>query len=191
MQANPGIYLALLHYPMQNKNQDIITTSVTNLDLHDIARVVRTYNLAGFYMVHPSSSQRSLLQRILDFWQIGHGGGYNPDRCEAFRLVEIQTSLESVLQSIEDKEGRRPLTVATDARHYPNSIGYQQMRAQMEAGEQPFLLLFGTGWGMAAEVIKGCDFVLDPVAPQSDYNHLSVRSAVAIIVDRLRGEKWF
>jgi len=35
------VYIALLHYPMYNKRMDIITTSVTNLDLHDIARVAR------------------------------------------------------------------------------------------------------------------------------------------------------
>jgi hypothetical protein len=48
------IYLALLHYPMYNKRGEIITTSITNLDLHDISRAARTYGAEGFFVVHPS-----------------------------------------------------------------------------------------------------------------------------------------
>lgn len=191
MQAKPGIYLGLLHYPMYNKNQEIITTSVTNLDLHDIARVARTYGLEGFFVVHPAASQRELLARILDFWQKGYGGLYNPDRCEAFNRVAISSSLEGVIASIEEREGLRPLTVATDARPYPQSLGYACLKEQLKNRERPYLLLFGTGWGMAGELVRGCDYILHPVALQSDYNHLSVRSAVAIIIDRLMGEEWF
>lgn len=191
MQANPGMYLALLHYPMYNKNREIITTSVTNLDLHDISRVVRTYDLAGFYVVHPASGQRELIARITEFWQEGCGGGYNPDRCEAFHRLRIESSLEQTLQSINAREGARPLIVATDARRYENSVSFKELRQRLETGEQPVLLLFGTGWGISAEVMRSCDLILEPVAPQSDYNHLSVRSAAAIIVDRLRGENWF
>jgi len=36
-----------------------------------------------------------------------------------------------------------------------------------------------------------CDYILEPVSGASDYNHLSVRSAVSIIMDRLLGEFWF
>ena len=40
------IYLALLHYPVYDKGHKVVTTSITNMDIHDIARSARTYNLA-------------------------------------------------------------------------------------------------------------------------------------------------
>ena len=39
--------------------------------------------------------------------------------------------------------------------------------------------------------MQDCDYILEPVQAGSDYNHLSVRSAVSIILDRLLGECWF
>ena len=51
------------------------------------------------------------------------------------------------------------------------------------------LLVFGTGWGLAGEVIAGADALLEPVRAReaTGYNHLSVRAACAILLDRLRG----
>jgi len=39
------IYTALIHYPVLGRDGRIITTAVTNLDIHDIARSSRTYNI--------------------------------------------------------------------------------------------------------------------------------------------------
>jgi hypothetical protein len=47
------------------------------------------------------------------------------------------------------------------------------------------LLLFGTGWGLADEVLEAADALLPPLAGPSGYNHLSVRAAAAIVLDRL------
>ncbi|SVE60327.1 uncharacterized protein METZ01_LOCUS513181, partial [marine metagenome] len=33
------VHLALVHYPVYNKNGETITSSVTTLDVHDILRV--------------------------------------------------------------------------------------------------------------------------------------------------------
>jgi hypothetical protein len=33
-----AVYLALLHYPVYDKNHQVVTTAVTNMDIHDIAR---------------------------------------------------------------------------------------------------------------------------------------------------------
>ena len=52
---------------------------------------------------------------------------------------------------------------------------------------QPYLLIFGTGWGLTETVFSRADVVLEPVRGPGSYNHLSVRSAVAIILDRLFG----
>ena len=185
------VYLALLHYPIYNKRMDIITTSITNLDLHDIARAARTYDVEGFYVVHPSASQQKLIGEILAYWQEGYGGLYNSDRQEAFRLLKLAEDLGTVIEAITRETGRRVCTVATDAHHYPEAISYRQLKAEVCDDDRVFLLLFGTGWGIAQEAMDQCEYVLEPVSGASDYNHLSVRSAVSIILDRLLGEFWF
>jgi len=49
-------------------------------------------------------------------------------------------------------------------------------------------VLFGTGWGLDEAVFKEADYFLDPIEADTGYNHLSVRSAAAIILDRLVGK---
>jgi len=195
---NPGnpvrksrVYLALLHSPMYNKRMERITTSVTNLDLHDIARSSRTYDVDGFIIVHPSESQRRLVEDILSYWQEGYGGVYNPDRREAFSGLRLVPTLEEAMAQLESETGRAVKTVATDARLYPNSISYARLKAMIRDDQDTYLILFGTGWGMVAELMNRCDYILEPLEAERTYNHLSVRSAVAIILDRLLGESWF
>ena len=50
---------------------------------------------------------------------------------------------------------------------------------------RPLLLLLGTGWGLADHLIPSVTHVLTPIEGGSDWNHLSVRSAGAILLDRL------
>ncbi len=176
---------------MYNKRRDVVTTSVTNLDLHDIARVARTYNVEGFYVVHPSPNQQQLIGDILSYWQEGYGGSYNPDRREAFEILHQVENLAQVVTEIETATASKVLTVATDARRYSNTVSYRWLKEQIFTGDQVYLLLFGTGWGMERTLMEQCDYILEPIAPDSDYNHLSVRSAVSIILDRLLGEFWF
>ncbi|WP_083454056.1 RNA methyltransferase [Syntrophomonas palmitatica] len=184
-------YIALLHHPMYNKRMDIVSTSVTNLDLHDISRAARTYDVDGFYVVHPSLSQQGLINDILAYWREGYGGTYNPDRKEAFSLLRLASNLDEVKDMLRGETQNQVLTVATDARVYPGQIPYRQMRRIINEEEKTILVLFGTGWGMQAELIQDCDYILEPVESERDYNHLSVRSAVSIILDRLLGENWF
>lgn len=185
------VYIALLHYPMYNKRMDVVTTSITNLDIHDIARAARSYETEGFYIIHPSGSQQKLIRDILAYWQEGYGGTYNADRKEAFSILHPATSLEEVIKSIEEQTGGKVHTIATDARTYPNSISYRELKTKIFDDDEVYLLLFGTGWGMEQSLMNSCDYILEPIAPDSDYNHLSVRSAVSIILDRLLGEFWF
>jgi hypothetical protein len=49
------------------------------------------------------------------------------------------------------------------------------------------MVMFGTAWGLDKEVVDQADFILDPVEGGTNYNHLSVRTAAAIILDRLVG----
>lgn len=181
------IYLALIHAPVYNKNMETVATSITNLDLHDIARCSATYGLRRYYVVHPAEAQRKLAARIMGFWQEGYGAEYNPDRQEAFARVKISENLAEVLAEIKNEHGIAPIKVATDARKYSNTVSYKQLRKDIETSETPVLLLFGTGWGLLKEDVENMDRILEPIYGPTDYNHLSVRSAVAIILDRLCG----
>jgi len=181
-----NFYLALIHHPVYDKNGAIIASAVSNLDLHDISRAAKTYGVRAFYIVTPLEDQRKLVERIVSHWTEGVGGDYNPDRRDALELIRVAAALEDVKEEIARNGGGLPATVATDAKPHPRNISYEQMR-EMIRGEHPHLLLFGTAWGMTPEYIHQSDHVLAPIMGLSGYNHLSVRSAVAIVLDRLFG----
>lgn len=179
--------LALVHYPVCNKNKEIIGSAVTNLDLHDIARAAATYGADTYYVVTPYADQRRLVEEIIEHWQSGHGAGYNPDRQMAFSKVRVVESLPALYETVREKWGHKPLTLATTAVNQPACLGYGEIRQRLAAGEE-MLILFGTGWGLAPEVLRQVDEVLPPLGGKTGYNHLAVRSAVSIILDRLLGD---
>ncbi|MBM7867062.1 RNA methyltransferase [Heliobacterium gestii] len=185
------LYIGLVHHPVYNKRMDVIATSVTNLDLHDISRSATTYDVAGYFVIHPHQAQQRLVGEILRYWMEGYGAEYNPDRKEALERLKVTATLEEAMTAIEEKEGRRPKVITTDARIYDHSVGYRQMREKFVTEEGPWLLLFGTGFGMEREMMTKADYILYPVWGRGPYNHLSVRAAAAIILDRLLGEPWF
>ena len=180
----PNLYVALTHYPVINKRGDIIASALTNLDIHDISRAAKTYGVKRFYVVTPLSDQRVLAKKIIAHWTGGAGAVYNPDRRSAFELTKVKDSIKDVVKDIEDIENRFPKTISTCARRYPTSIGYPELR-DILAGGLPHLLIFGTAWGLAESVISEANFLLEWITGATDYNHLSVRSAVSIILDRL------
>lgn len=182
------LYIALVHYPVLDPKGHVIATSVTNLDIHDIARLSRTYNVKGYYIVQPGAEQKELTERLVNYWSMGHGSKVNPDRKAALSLVSVVDSLEDVESAIENLEGNRPLWVGTSAKIRPNIVGYDELRDVMEREDRSFLLVFGTGHGMTSEIMDRMDYVLKPIVGRGEYNHLSVRSAVSIILDRLIGE---
>mgnify|MGYP000853071303 CR=1 FL=1 len=187
-----NIFVGLVHYPIYNKNMETITTSITNLDIHDIARCVMTFQAERYYLIHPLPAQHQLAQEILDYWQKGYGAVYNSDRKTALDRILLKDSIKEVREDIQKATGRPVSTIVTDARAYPQTISYAKMRTILEReDDRNFLLLFGTGWGIIREVMESADYVLEPVYGRGAYNHLSVRSAVAIILDRLLGEKWW
>jgi len=169
-----------------NKVGEIVTSSVTTLDVHDISRICRTYSLGSFYVVTPLKTQQELVARLIDHWVKGFGAEYNPTRKESLLKTVVKNSLADVVADIEARRGARPFTVVTGARRHPGSIGYRELAAKF--GEGHHLLLFGTGWGLEKSVMKDADHVLMPIAGAGDYNHLPVRAAVAIILDRLLGQ---
>ena len=181
-----NLYLALVHHPVYNKNGEVIASAVSNLDLHDISRAAKTYGVRAFYVVTPLSDQRELVRRIVSHWTEGVGAAYNPDRRDALRLLRIVESLEAALDEISASGLGRPVTVATDARPYTGSISYKKLFKRLKS-QGPFLLMFGTAWGLTKEFIEEADYVLAPIKGPTIYNHLSVRSAAAIVLDRLFG----
>jgi hypothetical protein len=183
----PNLHLALVHHPVVNKSGDVIAAAVTNLDLHDIARAARTYAVGSLYVVTPLDDQRQLVERVLDHWLRGAGAVYNPKRRQALELIRIRETLEGVIEDIRiANAGTPPKTIVTSARNSRSSISYGRLRRLLQE-DRPYLLIFGTAWGLAQSVISGADYMLAPVMGNMDYNHLSVRSAAAIILDRLVG----
>ena len=184
-RSSSPVYVALVHYPVYNKNRRVVRTCLTPLDLHDISRACRTYGVRAFYFINPMRSQRELGRMIFDHWHTGWGARYNPNRKEAISLIRIEPDLEGTRKAIEKEWGSPPKTVATSARMKRADLDYPEMRARIREGEEAFLLLFGTGWGLLEEDIEAADYRLFPIRGLGDFNHLSVRSAVSIILDRI------
>ena len=178
--------IALIHYPVVNKNGETIGSAVTNLDIHDIARAARTFGAAAYFVVTPYADQRRLVDEITGHWRQGYGASYNPARKDALSLVRVADDLAAVVKAMSDECGQPPFVVATSAKKNAASVSYQALRQKIAAG-QPTLLLFGTAHGLAPEVIAAADALLPPIYGASEYNHLSVRSAASIILDRLLG----
>ena len=176
----------LIHHPVMDKNGQAIAAAVTAMDLHDIARAAKTYGTGAFYVVTPLVDQQDLVRRIIDHWVSGAGALYNPDRKAALALIRLQPSLSAVIAELEQRHGTRPATVVTSARMVDSNLTYPGL-CELSANGRPLLLLFGTAWGLAPEVLQQADYRLAPIEGAGAYNHLAVRSAVAIILDRMVG----
>jgi hypothetical protein len=190
------VYVALLHYPVYDKNYRIVATSITNYDIHDISRVAATYALGGYFMVTPLLSQQELCRRIIRHWVEGFGSQYNQTRQEAFSATELAGSLQEVLECLRERHQSPPKVIMTSAResvaqecHKP-VLQFPAARQELADNRTvPYVLVFGTGYGVEDQSIREfSDCILEPVYGNSGYNHLSVRSAAAIIIDRLFGQ---
>ncbi len=181
------LFLALLHYPVLNRKGDTIASAITNLDLHDLARSCRTYGVPACYIVTPLKDQQALANRITAHWIEGIGGEILPERREAVKLLKVVESLSSAVQDITRRSGQTPFLWATTAKNGEGAIPHRGARRLLESESRPFLLLFGTGWGLAPEIFDTVDAVLEPIPGVNGYNHLPVRAAASIMLDRLLG----
>jgi len=181
------LFVALLHHPVLDRNGRVVTSAITSLDLHDIARAARTYGVRGFYVVHPIVEQRDFALRVLDHWRLDYGRLYDSRRREALDLAEIVETLDDAIAAAERIAGTRPRLVYTSAR-VENGISFAELRRVREsAAEPPLMLMLGTGFGLAPAILERADLVLAPIHGPGSYNHLSVRAAAGIILDRLCG----
>jgi tRNA (guanine37-N1)-methyltransferase len=184
-RSGRNMHLGLVHGPVVLKDGKVGTVSLTNLDVHDIARVSRTYGLGGFEVVSPLRDQLTLAGRIVDHWRTGPGSRANPDRGEALSLVRLHEGLDAALAAVAADHGREAALVATSAKG-PATLSFAAAREMIRA--RPVLVVLGTGHGLAEEVLARAEGVLPPLRPFSDYNHLSVRAAAGILTDRLLGD---
>jgi hypothetical protein len=181
------LFVALIHYPVLNRNGQIVTSAITSLDLHDIARSARTYGVRAMYVVHPVAEQREFASRVLDHWRLDYGRLYDSRRREALDLVEVVENLEAALAAVRTLAKAAPLLVFTSAK-VSGATSYGELRSKVEnSAGPPIMLMFGTGFGLAPVMCERADLILEAVRGPGEYNHLSVRAAAGIILDRLAG----
>ena len=181
------VAIALVHAPVLARDQSETVSTVTNLDIHDIARSAKTYGVSDYFIVHPVAAQRDLVARIVTHWKTGSSGERIPTRGPALDLVRTLPALLDVYDALG---GRANVTAwATAAREHGATITFAEARALVSRGDphdaRPILILFGTSWGLPARIVESCDAALAPIQKDASYNHLSVRAACAIALDRL------
>lgn len=184
---NASVYSALVHYPIRGPREETIATAITNIDVHDISRSSTTFGLAGFFVVSPITAQRALVDRIVTHWTKGAGGARIPARAKALSITQTCRSLADVRNAICKAEGQLPRVIVTAAN--PGDAlsvrTFAEERATLRETRVPSLIVFGTGHGLATEVLDEADVLLEPIRGVGNYNHLSVRAAAAIVFDRL------
>lgn len=187
------VYVALLHYPVYNRKGEVVTSAVTNLDIHDIARLAKTYSLAAYFIVTPDAEQAELVKKICSHWLEGYGSSYNYDRGSALSLVNVVKDLKSATDCIEKEQGKRPNLLATTALEKDSSkekfLSFAKAKEAIECDDSSHLIILGTGWGLDENLLVEADHILEPVKGPGNYNHLSVRTAAAIVIDRLLGNR--
>jgi hypothetical protein len=180
--------IVLVHHPVLDGRGGVVMSAITSLDVHDLARSARTFGASDYFLVHPIAVQRELVETILKHWIEGSSGRRIPARKEALALVRTAPSLDAVYDALG---GRAAIEVwSTGAKLAEGTIDMPEARARVERDGPPIALLFGTAWGLAPEVHAAADARLAPIVGiRAEYNHLSVRSACAIYLDRLLGAR--
>ncbi|MEA2104990.1 MAG: RNA methyltransferase [Candidatus Cloacimonadota bacterium] len=179
-----NLFLGLVHYPVYNKHNETVSTSITNLDVHDISRTCLTYGVKQFFIINPQDSQRQIFFRLKKFWDTDIAKEYNISRFNAFNIIKFSDSIEEATKLIKMEFKTNPILITTSARSFKNTVNSDNIKNILQL-DSPKLILFGTAHGLTEDVIEKSDFLLEKISGVSEYNHLSVRSAVAITLDRL------
>ncbi len=183
-----GAYVMEVHYPVLDKRGEKSSTAITGMDIHDIARACRTYGIKKYLLVTPLAQQREMAKKIIGHWTEGWGAAYNPDRKEAFSTVKIFASVPKAFEWVREREKKEPYKIATTAKNQQGASHWLTLKRNILLGDHSPILIFGTGWGLHDEVLAAADAVMTPITGGTDgWNHLSVRSAVSITLDRFFG----
>jgi len=172
-----SLSIALVHHPVLDAKGAVGTSTLTTMDVHDLARSARTYGCESFYVVHPIEAQRTLAARIVDHWTYGSSAKRIPDRKDALAIVKVVARLEDAAPGAE--------RWVTAAQAQDDATSWSEARTRLRGEGPPVLLVFGTSWGLAPEVLSTAAVRLDPILGRGPWNHLSVRAACAIALDRL------
>src|SRR5262249_15158094 len=142
------VAIALVHHPVVDRAGAVITTAITNMDLHDLARSACTYGVTDVFVVHPVAAQRELATRVKEHWVGGSGARRIPTREPALSLLRIVASLDEAYEALG---GRRAIDVwvTTANGEGRESTSFRVARKRL-LGEGTTLVLFGTGWGLSA-----------------------------------------
>jgi hypothetical protein len=181
-----SVSLAIIHHPVLDKRGDIVSTSINNLEIHDVARSCMTFGVDLCYIVNPLARQRAIAGALIGHWRNGYGRQYNPDRAEALQKICMKESMADMMSGFE---GLSPVLIGTSSRRRDVSIRYSELTTWIKSDPRPFVLLFGTGWGLPSDIVDSCERTLLPIKGPGEYNHLSLRVAIGIILDRLFGER--
>ena len=183
-----GTYVMEVHYPVLNKRGEKSSTAITGMDLHDIARACRTYGIKKYLLVTPIAQQREMAKKIASHWTEGWGSTYNPDRKEAFERLKIFASVGRALGWVREKEKTEPYKIATTAKNHEGATHWLSLKREIFMRDLSPVFIFGTGWGLHEDILNMADAVMTPITGGVDsWNHLSVRSAVSVTLDRFFG----
>ncbi len=177
----PQLTLALVHHPVCNRLGEEITSTVDHFDVMDGSRLALTYAVRRLFVVNHVPAQQALVERL-----IRHGTAAN-ERDQArgeFGRTAWAPDLDAVIAEHVRELGVRPTVVVTSATSAPGELGFVALRERLHGGE-PILLVLGKAWGLAPRMLAAADHRLAPIDAGTGFNHLSVRSAMAILVDRL------
>ena len=76
------------------------------------------------------------------------------------------------------------------AADHPGAQHWLSLKREIFRKDLSPVFIFGTGWGLHPEVLDKADAVMTPITGGDDgWNHLSVRSAVSITLDRFYGRR--
>jgi hypothetical protein len=178
-----SLSIALVHHPVLDAKGCVGTSTLTTLDVHDLARSARTYGCDALYIVHPIEAQQALAHRVVEHWTHGSSAKRIPDRKDALAIVRVVATLEDARRAC----GEGAELWSTAARALDRSTSWGTARDVLAGDGPPVLLVFGTSWGLAQEAIDGSKVLLEPIRGSGEWNHLSVRAACAIALDRLAG----
>lgn len=175
------VSVALVHHPVVDAAGAVVTSTLTTMDVHDLSRSARTYGCGALYLVHPIPAQQALARRIVEHWTHGSSAKRIPDRKDALAIVKVVSTLEEA----EAACGEGTELWSTAARELGRSVSWADGKQRLAGDGPPVLLVFGTSWGLAPDVIARSNVLLEPIHGAGDWNHLSVRAACAIALDRL------
>lgn len=185
-----NLSFCLCHFPVRLERHRIGSSSLTNLDIHDIARISRGYGMGPFYVLLALQEQMDILNNILSHWHKAANPEVHVDRQQALAQVSPVQNFTELEEKACAYYGVRPTFIATSA-NWPEEKNMGQALSPADVRgicrNYPVIILLGTARGLDLKALA-IDFRLLRPLRFLDENHLSVRSAAAIIADRILGD---